>query len=58
MRKCCLFMLVYKKLVWENIGINMDGKYLSHLRFADNVILINSDLAQLKVMMEQLNSVS
>ena len=40
------------------MGININGEYLSHLRFADDIILIAADLDQAQIMLEQLNEES
>ncbi len=48
---------VFKKLDWSEMGININGKYLSHLRFADDIVLIAVDLDQAQVMLQQLNDV-
>ena len=49
---------VFKKLDWSKMGININGKYLSHLRFADDIVLIALDLDQAQVMLQQLNEES
>lgn len=40
------------------MGININGKYLSHLRFADDIVLMALDLHQAQVMLQQLNDES
>jgi hypothetical protein len=40
------------------MGINVNGKYLSHLRFADDIVLIAVDLDQAQAMLQQLNEES
>lgn len=49
---------VFKKLDWRKFGLNIDSSYLHHLQFADDIILLSSDINVLKIMMEQLNNVS
>ena len=49
---------VFKKLDWSKMGININGKYLSHLRFADDIVLMALDLDQAQVMLQQLNEES
>lgn len=44
-----------KKLDWSGIGIKINGEYLSHLRFADDIVLMAPDLDQAQVMLQQLN---
>ncbi|GBP84805.1 Retrovirus-related Pol polyprotein from type-1 retrotransposable element R2 [Eumeta japonica] len=31
---------VFRRLNWEHLGINIDGHLLSHLRFADDIVLL------------------
>ena len=31
---------IFRKLSWESKGINIDGEHLTHLRFADAIVLI------------------
>lgn len=49
---------VFKKIDWSEMGIKINGEYLSHLRFADDIILIAANLDQAQVMLEQLNEES
>jgi len=35
--------------------VNVDGTYLNHLRCPDDIVLISSDIEELKTMLEQLN---
>ena len=44
----------FKTLDWENKGINIDGKRLNNLRFADDVVLITDNLGEAALMTEQL----
>lgn len=46
---------VFKKLHWEEKGIKINGQYLNHLRYADDVILIANTKTDLKVMLEELD---
>lgn len=45
---------IFKSMNWENKGIKVDGKWLSNLRFADDVVLISSSLDELQEMAEEL----
>ena len=49
---------VFKKLDWSRMGINVNGKFSSHLRFADDICLIAMGLDQAQVMIQQLNDES
>ncbi|CAH2270055.1 jg17908 [Pararge aegeria aegeria] len=46
---------IFRKLNWENKGIKINGKYLSHLRFADDLVLLSEDPKELQYMLESLN---
>ena len=46
---------VFKKLDWSKKGIDIKGEFLSHLRFADDIVLVALDLDQAQVMLEELN---
>lgn len=43
-----------RSLQWETNGININGKYINHLRFADDIILIAKNQEQLQKMMLEL----
>src|SRR6201996_9203477 len=47
---------VFKKLDWSGMGIN--GRFLNHLRFADDIVLMAPNLEQLEMMLLQLNAES
>lgn len=49
---------VFKKLDWDGKGLKIDGSYLSHLRFADDIVLISTDIQELKSMLQDLNEKS
>lgn len=49
---------VFKTLQWETKGVNIDGLYLSHLRFADDIVIISSSMQELSEMIKQLNEAS
>jgi hypothetical protein len=46
---------VFKKLNWVEKGLKIDGVYLNHLRFADDIVLISTDIHELKSMLQDLN---
>lgn len=43
-----------KQLNWQNKGINIDGEYLHHLRFADDVVITTDNLGEAQEMLEEL----
>ncbi|RVE40503.1 hypothetical protein evm_014848 [Chilo suppressalis] len=49
---------IFKLLDWKGRGININGEYLSHLRFADDVVLMAETLEDLNTMLEDLSSAS
>lgn len=46
---------IFKKLEWQNIGINVNGKRLNHLRYADDIVLIAGNYNDLNYMVTSLN---
>ncbi|CAK1594467.1 unnamed protein product [Parnassius mnemosyne] len=49
---------VFKLLDWKGYGINIKGEYITHLRFADDIVLMAESLEGLSTMLNDLNSVS
>ena len=47
-----------RKLDWKKYGLNIDGKYLSHLRIADDLVLLSETWSQLQLMIHSLNKAS
>lgn len=46
---------IIRKLNWEKVGININGCYLSHLRFADDIVLLSESITQLQLMINSLH---
>ena len=49
---------VFRKLRWEKKGIKIDSEYLSHLRFADGIIIFANSMEELQEMLHELNQAS
>lgn len=45
---------IFRELDWTEKGLKIDGSYLSHLRFADDIVLLSEDPAELQYMLETL----
>lgn len=46
---------IFRKTNWDDYGININGKKLNHLRFADDLILLSENQEGLKIMLTQLD---
>ncbi|XP_042858876.1 uncharacterized protein LOC122244992 [Penaeus japonicus] len=46
---------VFQKLNWDQKGIRIDGEYLNHLRFADDIIILAKNRQELNQMLHELN---
>lgn len=45
---------VFRRLDWENKGIKINGEYLSHLRFADDIVVFAENASDLQDMVSDL----
>lgn len=45
---------IFRKIDWDTFGININGEKLNHLRFADDLILLNENPEGLEIMLTQL----
>lgn len=45
---------VLQRLNSEELGVMIDGRYLSHLRFAADIMIISNSIEELKAMFEEL----
>ncbi|WP_337242217.1 reverse transcriptase domain-containing protein, partial [Proteus faecis] len=48
----------FKPLEWKGCGININGEYITHLRFADDIVVMAESLEDLSTMLNDLNEVS
>ncbi|KAJ2937651.1 hypothetical protein O0L34_g19326 [Tuta absoluta] len=48
----------FKLLEWEELGININGEYITHLRFADDIVVMAESFEDLSKMLQDLNRVS
>lgn len=46
--------MIFRNLDWTDKGLNINGENLSHLRFADDLILFSEDARTLEIMLQQL----
>jgi hypothetical protein len=45
---------MFKTLNWRGRGININGEYISHLRFADDIVIMAETLQDLQLMLNDL----
>lgn len=49
---------VFRRMDWLGKEVNMDDKYLKHLRFADYIVLVSDNLQDIQEMITDLNHCS
>ena len=54
----CLQYAIINKINWENKGVRIDGEYLSHLIFADDIVLIANSTSNLHEMLQDIHDIS
>lgn len=47
--------MIFKNLEWRNVGITINGRTLTHLRFADNIVLFAKTPDDLSKMINDLD---
>ncbi|XGW13392.1 hypothetical protein V3C99_000039 [Haemonchus contortus] len=47
---------IMRHLEWEDLGVNVDGRFLHHLRFADDIVLITPNIEQAVQMLAEFDS--
>ena len=48
---------IFREVNWEGKGLKINGEYLNHLRFADDIILVSETAEDLQDMLSDLNKV-
>ena len=54
----CLQDAIVNKINWEDKGINIDGEHLSHLIFADDIVLVAKSPEELESMLTDIHLAS
>ena len=49
---------IFKTLEWEAKGVNINGKQLNNLRFADDIVFLGESMDDLKTMLQECNDVT
>lgn len=49
---------IFRKLDWDQFGLNINGRKLNHLRFADDIVLFEENPETLRKMIQDLNKES
>ena len=49
---------IFRRLNWENKGLKIDGEYLNHLRFANDIFLFTETPQELEIMLQELGEES
>ncbi|CAH2091627.1 unnamed protein product [Euphydryas editha] len=49
---------VIGQLNWEKVGLNINNRYISHLRFADDIVLLSENTTELQSMINDLHAAS
>ncbi|XGW29753.1 hypothetical protein V3C99_009082, partial [Haemonchus contortus] len=47
---------IMRQLEWEDLGVKVDGRYLHHLRFADDIVLITPNIEQAERMLAEFDN--
>nr|CDJ93220.1 RNA-directed DNA polymerase (reverse transcriptase) domain containing protein [Haemonchus contortus] len=47
---------IMRHLEWEDLGVKIDGRFLHHLRFADDIVLITPNIEQAEQMLAEFDS--
>uniref|UniRef100_A0A7I4YCE4 Reverse transcriptase domain-containing protein n=1 Tax=Haemonchus contortus TaxID=6289 RepID=A0A7I4YCE4_HAECO len=47
---------IMRHLEWEHLGVEVDGRFLHHLRFVDDIVLITPNIEQAERMLAEFDS--
>lgn len=51
---CSVLEMIFKNIGWQNEGILINGEYLSHLRFADDLVVFSESAKNLETMIRDI----
>ena len=54
----CLQHTIINKINWDNKSVRIDGEYLSHLIFADDIVLAANSTSKLQEMLHDIHDIS
>ena len=46
--------IIFRRMPWDTRGLNIDGEYLSHLRFVDDILIFANTPHDLQQMLQEL----
>jgi len=49
---------IFRRVEWSEDGVNVSGRKLNHLRFADDIVLISNNTNDLQARLQELNNSS
>lgn len=49
---------MFSAVKWKGLNININGKYITHLRFAEDIVIIAETLEDLSTMLKDLSRAS
>ncbi|KAK6736563.1 hypothetical protein RB195_019322 [Necator americanus] len=52
---CAILENAVRGLEWDDMGVKVDGRHLHHLRFADDIVLITSNINQAEQMLVEID---
>ena len=55
---CLQYTIINNKINWENKGVKIDSEHLSHLIFANGIVLIANSSSKLEEMLQDIRDIS